>query len=182
MDRTTFIAEMDRHLKLVRTEFDCTQEVMARMLGISKKTLVEIEKGRSSLGWTGAVAFVTLFGESQILNSLLGGEAEDMVRAMAFAERSRAGAERGKAGEECGKSGAEQGKAPALYHTPFTKTMGGHVWWRVVEERENCRIQQNIISQHYRALDREDHRICYSFDLEEIHACLREWEKLGESL
>ena len=162
MDRTTFITEMDRHLKLVRTEFGCTQEVMARMLGISKKTLVEIEKGRSSLGWTGAVAFVTLFGESQILNGLLGGEAEDMVRAMAFSERSKA----------C----TEQGKTPMLYHTPFSKTMGGHVWWRVVEERENCRIQQNIISQHYRALDHEDHRICYSFDLEEIHRCLKEWE------
>lgn len=155
MDRTTFIAEMDHHLKLVRTEYGCTQEVMARMLGISKKTLVEIEKGRSSLGWTGAVAFITLFGESQILNGLLGGDAQDMVRAMAFAELR---------------------KAPALYYTPFSKTMGGHVWWRVVEERENCRIQQNIISQHYRALDREDRRICYSFDLEEIHRCLKEWE------
>ena len=155
MDRTTFITEMDHHLKLVRTDFDCTQEVMARMLGISKKTLVEIEKGRSSLGWTGAVAFVTLFGESQVLSSLLGGEAEDMVRAMAF---------------------AEQGKTPLLYRTPFSKTMGGHIWWRVVEERDNCRIQQNIISQHYRALDREDHRICYSFDLEEIHRYLEEWE------
>ena len=89
MDRTTFIAQMDRHLKLVRTEFGCTQEVMARMLGISKKTLVEIEKGRSSLGWTGAVAFVTLFGESQVLNGMLGGDAQDMVRAIAFAERSK---------------------------------------------------------------------------------------------
>jgi len=163
MDRTTFIAEMDRHLKLVRTEFGCTQEIMARMLGISKKTLVEIEKGRSSLGWTGAVAFITLFGESQILNGLLGGDAQDMVRAMAFAER--------------GSSCEGQSKAPILYHTPFSKTMGGHVWWRVVEERDHCRIQQNIISQHYRALDREDRRICYSFDLEEIHRCLDEWER-----
>ena len=168
MDRTTFVAEMDRHLRLVRTEFGCTQEVMARMLGISKKTLVEIEKGRSSLGWMGAVAFVTLFGESQILNGLLGGDAEDMVRAMAFAEK--------------GKLSQEKGEIPVLYHTPFSKTMGGHVWWRVVEERENCRIQQNIISQHYRALDQEDRRICYSFDLEEIHRCLEEWEKIVSSL
>ena len=169
MDRTTFIAEMDRHLKLVRTEFGCTQEIMARMLGISKKTLVEIEKGRSSLGWTGAVAFVTLFGESQILTSLLGGDAQDMVRAMAFAERNKTVTE-GASGDEV------QEHASMVYRTPFTKTMGGHVWWRVVEERRNCRIQQNIISQHYRALDQEDHRICYSFDLEEIHRCLEQWE------
>ena len=51
MDRKSFIEEMDIHLKLVRTEYGCTQEMMARILGISKKTLVEIEKGRSSLGW-----------------------------------------------------------------------------------------------------------------------------------
>ena len=155
MDRATFIAEMDRHLKLVRTEFGCTQEIMARMLGISKKTLVEIEKGRSSLGWTGAVAFATLFSESQILNSLLGGEADDMMRALAF---------------------QEQGQRSVAYRTGGAKTMGGHIWWRVVEEREGYRIQQNIISQHYRALDREDRRICYSFGLEEIHRCLKEWE------
>ncbi len=151
MDRNTFITEMDRHLKLVRTEYGYTQESMARILGISKKTLVEIEKGRSSLGWTGAVAFSTLMAESQVLNGLLGGEADDMVRAIAF---------------------SEQGRKPALY-----QTMGGKIWWRVIEEREHCRIQQNIISQHYRALDREDRRICYSFDLEEIRLYVEEWER-----
>ena len=155
MDRATFIAEMDRHLKLVRTEYDCTQEIMARMLGISKKTLVEIEKGRSSLGWTGAVAFVTLFTESQILSGLLGGEAGDLVRTLAF---------------------AEQGKKPVPHGSILNQTMGGHIWWRVVEDRGTCRVQQNIISQHYRALDTEDRRICCSFDLEEIHRDLQEWE------
>ena len=160
MDRTTFITEMDRHLKLVRTEYGCTQEVMARMLGISKKTLVEIEKGRSSLGWTGAVAFSTLFADSQILNGLFGGEAADMVRALAL---------------------AEQGKKPVLYGVFTNKTMGGKIWWRVIQERPHCRIQQNVISQHYRALDDQDRRICYSFDLEEIELCLREWESQYEA-
>ena len=47
MTRETFISEMDRHVKLVRTEYGFTQDVMAKVLGISKKTLVEIEKGRS---------------------------------------------------------------------------------------------------------------------------------------
>ena len=66
MDRNEFIREMDIHLKLVRTEYGYTQEMMASILGLSKKTLVEIEKGRSSLGWMGAVAFVSLFSESRI--------------------------------------------------------------------------------------------------------------------
>ena len=53
MNRAEFIREMDTQLKLVRTEYGYTQEMMASILGLSKKTLVEIEKGRSSLGWMG---------------------------------------------------------------------------------------------------------------------------------
>ena len=49
MDRTTFIENTDARVKLVRAEFDLTQEKMALLLGLSKKTLVEIEKGRASL-------------------------------------------------------------------------------------------------------------------------------------
>lgn len=148
MTRETFIAEMNRQVKLVRTEYGFTQDVMARVLGISKKTLVEIEKGRSSLGWTGAVALCTVFSGSQVLSGLLGGEAGDMIRALAF-----------------------QNLKPV-----YPKTMGGKIWWRFVETVGPYTIQQNLISQHYRALDREDGRVCSSFDLEEIRARLEELE------
>lgn len=144
MTREIFAAEMDRLLKLVRTEYGFTQEVMARVLGISKKTLVEIEKGRTSLGWTGAAAFCSIFAGSQVLAGQLGGEAGDMVRALAF-----------------------QDTKP---HYP--RTMGGRVWWREVERRGECRIQQNILSQHYRALDGENGRVCSSFCLEEVRRVL----------
>lgn len=148
MDRKTFIEEMDIHLKLVRTEYGYTQEMMAQVLGISKKTLVEIEKGRSTLGWMGAVAFSTLFADSRILSSLLGGEASDMVKALAF-----------------------EGKKPF-----FFPTMGGKVWWRTIEQGEKWLIQQNIISQHYRALDQHNRRISFSFDLEELRKRVKELE------
>lgn len=150
MDRKTFIEEMDIHLKLVRTEYGYTQEMMAQVLGISKKTLVEIEKGRSSLGWMGAVAFAMLFSESRILSSLLGGEASDMVKALAF-----------------------EGKKPF-----FFPTMGGRIWWRTVETGEKWRIQQNIISHHYRALDENNRRISFSFDLENLRRRVKELEHL----
>ena len=150
MTRKTFIEEMDIHLKLVRTEYGYTQEMMAAILGLSKKTLVEIEKGRSSLGWMGAVAFAMLFSESRILSSLLGGEASDMVKAIAF-----------------------EGKKPF-----FFPTMGGKIWWRTIEEEERWIIQQNIISQHYRALDRHNRRISFSLNLEELRKRVRELEPL----
>ena len=142
MERKEFIKEMDLHLKLVRTEYGYTQEMMASILGLSKKTLVEIEKGRSTLGWMGAVAFVSLFSDSRILSALLGGEAGDMVKALAF-----------------------EGKKPY-----FFPTMGGKIWWKTLEESEKWRIQQNIISNHFRALDRNDLRICFGFDFEHIRA------------
>ncbi len=54
MTREEFIQMMDEREKLIRTEYGLTQDKMAIALGISKKTLVEIEKGRRTLGWTGA--------------------------------------------------------------------------------------------------------------------------------
>lgn len=146
MTKDAFISEMDHQVKLVRTEYGLTQESMAKALGMSKKTLVEIEKGRSSLGWTGAVALCSIFSDSQVLAGLLGGEAGDMIRALAFQDLSP--------------------------HYP--RTMGGRVWWRFVETAGPYTIQQNLISQHYRALDSEDGRVCSSFDLEEVRRRLRE--------
>lgn len=152
MTREQFVTEMDHQVKLVRTEYGFTQDIMAKVLGMSKKTLVEIEKGRTSLGWTGAVALCTIFSDSQVLSGLLGGEAGDMIRALAF-----------------------QDLKPV-----YPKTMGGKVWWRFVETYGPYTIQQNLISQHYRALDREDGRVCSSFELEEIRSRLAELEGLHE--
>ena len=118
MTRESFIAELDRQVKLVRTEYGFTQDVMAKVLGMSKKTLVEIEKGRASLGWTGAVALCTIFSDSQVLSGLLGGEAGDMVRALAFQD----------------------------LHPRYPRTMGGRVWWRFVETVGPYTIQQNLPS------------------------------------
>lgn len=137
MERSEFIRQMDGQEKLVRTEYGYTQQQMALLLGISKKTLVEIEKGRASLGWGGAVTLCTLFGESQVLQNTYGGEVSDMLRALAFA-------------------GAPHPPRP---------TMGGRVWWRTVREQNGWRIQQNLISQHYRILDPADGRLFSSFSL-----------------
>ena len=148
MTREEFVAELDGLAKLVRTEYGFSQEVMARVLGISKKTLVEIEKGRRSLGWTGAAALCAIFPDSQVLSGRLGGEAGELIRALAFRD----------------------------LRPTYPKTMGGKVWWRTVETMGPYRVQQNLLSQHYRALDPEDGRVCSSFDLEEIRRQLRELE------
>ena len=140
MTKKEFAAQMDGKLKAVRKEYGFTQEKMAAVLGLSKKTLVEIEKGRSSLGWMGAAAFAAIFSESSLLQEAFGGELTDLVEALAFSDA-----------------------APQ-----YPKTMGGKVWWRETLRKKGYRIQQNLISGHFRLLDREDHRLMASFELERV--------------
>lgn len=137
MDRKEFVSIADDKLKLVRTEYGYNQEKMADILGMSKKTLVQIEKGRSSLGWSGAVALCTIFERSEILEAAFGGGAAEMIVALAF-----------------------QDSEPN-----YPKTMGGKLWWKTLEEIRQYKVQQNIVSQHYRILDRNDRRLFSSFDL-----------------
>lgn len=146
MTREEFIAECNRIEKLIRTEFGYSQEHMSEILGMSKKTLVEIEKGRRSLGWSSSVVLCTLFDDSQVLAGAFGGDPTDMIQALAFAHRDRV----------------------------YPKTMGGNVWWREIETKGEFKIQQNIISQHYRILNGEDQRIYSTFDYEEIRLHLQQ--------
>ena len=140
MDRNEFIGKADEKLKLIRTEYGYNQEKMADILGISKKTLVQIEKGRSSLGWTGAVALCTIFERSEILEAMFSGASADLIMALSF-----------------------QDSEPN-----YPKTMGGKIWWKTLEDAGIFKVQQNIVSQHYRILDQLDRRIFSSFELKAV--------------
>lgn len=151
MKRDEFVNLMSKSLKLVRTEYELTQDKMAYCLGISKKTLVEIEKGRIMLGWTGAVALAQIFSDSTVLQNSFGGEMSDMIKALAFDETS----------------------------VKYPQSMGGKVWWRVIEETYAWKIQQNYISQHYRLLTADDRCVYSSFHLEKVKKAAEEYEREG---
>lgn len=85
MDREEFIKKVSSKVKLIRHEKSYTQEEMASVLGISKKTLVQIEKGRSTLGWQGAVALCTIFKNSEVLTLVV--DNEDLIIDLAFNSR-----------------------------------------------------------------------------------------------
>jgi len=146
MTREEFIKKADKKLKMIRIENDYTQDKMAKILGISKKTLVQIEKGRSTLGWAGAVTLCTIFRDSEVLEMTFGGQPQDIILALAF-------------------NG---------YESNYEKTLGGKVWWSDIESKGAYKIQQNIMSRHYRILDGQDRRICSSFDYEYIKKRLHE--------
>ena len=140
MEREEFIKTVSSKLKLIRTEYGITQEVMSEMLGISKKTLVETEKGRRELSWTEVIAVATVFEKSEVLQGIVGGDPSDVIHALAFEDR----------------------------HIQYPPTMGGKVWWRLIDEKNGIRLQQNYVTSHYRLLDENDCRLISSFDRNEV--------------
>jgi len=136
MNKEQLIAIASEKLKLVRTESDFTQDKMAEILGISKKTLVQIEKGRISAGWTTTVALFALFRESTILQSTIGGDPMEVIELTAHDYILR----------------------------PKEKTMGGYIWWRNIHEYNGYCLQQNVLSQHFRILDADNYRLFSTFD------------------
>ncbi len=140
MDRDDFIALCNSKVKLVRTEFSFSQEKMALMLGISKKTLVEIEKGRSSLGWSGSVVLCAIFSSSEILNNTFTQNPVDVFRNIAF-ENSEPN---------------------------YRQANTYRIWWQTVLQNEEYLIEQNIVSQHYRLLTKDNKIVASSFNIEDL--------------
>lgn len=146
MNKNEFIKLLDGKLKLIRTEYGLTQDKMASVLGISKKTLVEIEKNRKSLGWTSSVALASIFSDSTILHDAIGGDISDLIIAVGLRD----------------------------VDVDYPKTRGGKVWWKTITEMKGYRVQQNIFSRHYRLLEPENRRIYTSFSLKETEAVMEE--------
>lgn len=131
MDRDFIIQIASESLKLIRTESNYTQDKMAEILGISKKTLVQIEKGRIFANWTTTIAICALFRDSIMLQNQIGGDPMEVIELTAHDVIIRA----------------------------KEKTMGGYIWWKTVDERFGYRLQQNILSKHFRVLDNENYRL-----------------------
>lgn len=139
MEKDEFIRLISKKMKLVRTEQGFSQDKMADIIGISKKTLVQIEKGRADANWTTTVAFCALFNHSELLSSVIGDHPINFVQLIANNSD-------GTTGE---------------------KTMGGKFWWKEIAVKEKFRLQQNYVSNHYRILDEDDYRWFSSFEKKE---------------
>lgn len=146
MDRRSVITEISLRMKLIRVEMNYSQDQMAEILGLSKKTLVDIEKRRKNASWAVVVAVCALIPDSAIIRDLLG---EDPLSYLQVLIRD-------------------------TIYTPKFKTMGGKVWWNNVETSGNFCIQQNIISGHFRILDADNYRWFSTFSKDEAIKCLSE--------
>ena len=146
MNQQQLIELISLKLRVVRLEKEYSQQKMADVLGLSKKTLIQIEKGRAAASWTAVIAVCALFRDSDVLQAVVGGDPLEVLEAIAHNGIDRR----------------------------MDQSMGGKVWWRELETKGRFRLQQNLISQHFRILDEEHYRWYSSFDEDEA------WHRLDE--
>ena len=139
---------------------------MAHELGISKKTLIGIEKGRSSLGWTGSAALCLLFGDSPTLRRELSGDPMRTAAELRGHTPPEPPAPTPAKGENnfAFPAPAPDG-APAAEAPPASSPL-----WRTVARLGRFTAEQNMISEHYRLLDPSGRRVFASFDYPEVAA------------
>ena len=135
MNKKMFCDLVQSIIKEVRIEYNLTQEMMSNTIGISKKTLVQIEKMRNSLKWTEAVAFISIFKDSSLIIEKFGTDTSEIIQAIALQ------------------------KAPIRHFI----TLGGELWWNDKLTENGFVIQQHKLSKHYRILDQDNFRIYFSY-------------------
>lgn len=136
LTRDEIISKVSEKMRLIRTEAGYTQDKMGEVIGLSKKTLVQIEKGRMDANWQTVVTICALFRETETIQYLFGSDPLEVLETVA-------------------RDGIDYRKE---------KTLGGKLWWREIDRRRGFILQQNVLSQHYRILDDEYFRIFSSFE------------------
>jgi DNA-binding XRE family transcriptional regulator len=127
---------ISKRLRLLRNEYNFSQEKMSEILGISKKTLVQIEKDRVNASWTVVVAVCGLFRESEIIKMTIGEDPIGIAEAISFDKLS----------------------------VPKNSTSGGRMFWKTLKGEKQFRMQRHLLSGHYRVIDGNDKRWVSSFD------------------
>ena len=146
MSKDEIIRLISERMRLIRVEVDYTQDKMAEIIGISKKTLVQIEKERNEASWTTVVAVVSLFRETLTVQTLFGGDPLEVV-------------------ETVSRERIDYRKE---------KMLGGKVWWKDLAAESGYVLQQNVISEHYRILDEDRYRIYSSLNEYDAHSKFKE--------
>lgn len=143
-DQLTLITSQS--LRLIRNEYHLSQDVFSEMIGITKKTLVQIEKDRALASWSVVIAVIMLFKDSQILKMNLKDEPPLVLRSIVFDS----------------------------VELPKNQTMGGKMFWRTLKKESGFKIQQNYFSGHYRIVDGMGRRFISSYQRSLVEEWLKE--------
>ncbi|WP_051189121.1 helix-turn-helix transcriptional regulator [Halalkalibacillus halophilus] len=126
MNEKTVSVAVSSKIKLVRVDLQYTQEEMANMIGISKKTLIQIEKRRQVANWSIVVTFVSLFNDHPIVQHALG--EFNPIELIQLITRDEINFE--------------------------NKEVNPNVmYWNHIKEKQGYRLEQNHLNQTYRVVD-----------------------------
>jgi DNA-binding XRE family transcriptional regulator len=133
-------------LRLIRNEYHLSQDVFSEMIGITKKTLVQIEKDRAKASWSVVIAVNMLFKDSQILKMQLNDDPSLVLRSIVFDS----------------------------IELPKSQTMGGKMFWRTLKTDSGFKIQQNYFSGHYRVVDGMGRKFISSYQKNQVDQWLND--------
>jgi DNA-binding XRE family transcriptional regulator len=144
MTKESFTQTISQSIRLIRNEYHLSQDVFSDMIGITKKTLVQIEKDRSFASWSVVIAIVMLFKDSQILKMVLSDDPALVLRSIVFDS----------------------------VDLPKSQSMGGKMFWRTLRTDSGFKIQQNYFSGHYRVIDGLGRRFISSYEKSRVETWL----------
>ena len=133
MDREAFTKVIQSKFKIIRTEAGYTQDSMSQTVGLSKKTLVQIEKERIIPNWTTCVSICALFRDSDTLTSTFGGDPLELAQVLS----------RGNA-----------------FYPDYLKES---LYWETIEEKDGWTLQRNKMNDLHRVLDPENRPVHASY-------------------
>ena len=150
MTKLDLCMTIQNNLLKLRKETELSQEVFADMIGVTKKTYIQLEKERSKLKWSEAVTISTLFQDTDTIQNIYGEDIIEIIQVLAL-------------------------KKMPKRQLP---TLGGTKWWTKIRQEDDYVLQQHKLTKHYRILDKNDYRVFFS--LSEIEAFNHFSEYLGE--
>ncbi len=152
MTRYELTRIVSENIKMLRAEYDYSQQEMANAIGLSKKTLIQIEKDRLPLSWTAVCAVCAVFRNSKLLRMTLGGDPTALVETLAH--------------ENC-----------YAYEDSENRSF---LFWDVLKDDGEYALQKNIISEHYRITDKKGKRVFSSLSHDKANAEYDKYTEKGE--
>jgi DNA-binding XRE family transcriptional regulator len=131
---------ISKNVKLLRAEYGYSQQEMANSVGLSKKTLIQVEKERLILSWGATCAVCAVYRNSRQLRLELGEDPINIVETLAHDNLS----------------------------TVDDFENRNYVFWDVVEEDGQYILAKNIITEHYKITDNQGKKYFASFDHKKI--------------
>ncbi len=138
MDKQDFIETLQSKFKMVRTEAGYTQDSMSHTIGLSKKTLVQIEKERILPNWTTCISLCALFRNSEVLTNTFSGDPLELAQVIS----------RG--------------------HCVYPLYESEKVYWETLETRSGYALQFNKGNKIYRVLNDQNQPVHASYIEREI--------------